>query len=444
MSRSIRIIGPGSIKGAATVPGDKSISHRVAMLASIANGDSRVVGFATSADCLATLDCVRRLGVRVDQGASSLIIHGAGLRGYNSAGERVNLYAGNSGSTIRMLSGLLAAQSFTSIIDGDESLRRRPMARIIEPLTMMGATINASDDRFAPLVIEGGKLKSIEYRSRVASAQVKTCVLFAGLYADGRTTVTEPARSRNHTELMLKEFGAQIENDGSASNSISIEGGHELTPVDYQVPGDVSSAAFLVAAATVLPESQLVIRDVNLNPTRAAFLDVLNALGATIERRNIREMHGEPLGDLYVMSRALKTDGPVMKLAGEIVPNIIDELPILAVIGTQVKGRIEIRDARELRIKESDRIGTIVNGLKAMGGEIEEYEDGFAIEGPQRLRGARIETAGDHRIAMAFSIAGLIAEGVTEIVDADCAAVSFPEFYDLLNTLSNGKHITWH
>jgi 3-phosphoshikimate 1-carboxyvinyltransferase len=441
MSRSIRIKGPGSINGAATVPGDKSISHRVAMLASIASGASTIGGFATSADCLATLDCVQRLGIRIDRDASFITIHGAGLSGYSPADERVSLYAGNSGSTIRMLSGLLAAQSFTSVIDGDESLRRRPMARIIEPLTMMGATISASDGRFAPLVIEGRKLKPIEYASRVASAQVKTCLLFAGLYADGRTTVTEPAPSRNHTELMLKEFGARITNDPSASNSISIEGGHELTPVEYQVPGDVSSAAFLVAAATVLPESQVVIRDVNLNSTRAAFLDVLSALGAKIERQNIRERHGEPLGDLRVISSALKSNGPVMKLAAESVPNIIDEIPILAVIGTQVKGRIEIRDARELRIKESDRIRTIVDGVRAMGGEIEEFEDGFAIEGPQQLKGARIETAGDHRIAMAFSIAGLIAEGITEIIDADCAAVSFPEFYDLLNTLSNGNHI---
>ena len=441
MSRSIRIKGRGSVNGTATVPGDKSISHRVAMLASIASGASSVYGFATSADCLATLDCVQKLGVRVDRDAGGLIIHGAGLNGYGPEGARVNLYAGNSGSTIRMLSGLLAAQSFTSVIDGDESLRRRPMARVIEPLTMMGATISASGGKFAPLVIEGGKLKPIEYASRVASAQVKTCVLFAGLYADGRTTVTEPARSRNHTELMLKEFGARITNDRSPLDSISVEGGYELTPVDYQVPGDISSAAFIVAAATVLPGSRVVIRDVNLNPTRTAFLDVLNALGANVERQNVQERHGEPVGDLLVTSRSLKGDGPVMKLAAESVPNIIDEIPILAVIGTQVEGRIEIREAGELRIKESDRIRTIVDGVKAMGGEIEEFEDGFAVEGPRQLKGARIETAGDHRIAMAFSIAGLIAEGVTEIVDADCAAVSFPEFYDLLNTLSGGKHI---
>ncbi|HVG21521.1 MAG TPA: 3-phosphoshikimate 1-carboxyvinyltransferase [Blastocatellia bacterium] len=444
MSRSIRIKGPGSVNGGAAVPGDKSISHRAAMIASVAKGATTIGGFATSADCLATLDCVRRLGVRVDRLPDAVIIHGSGLNGYGPAGPRVNLYAANSGSTIRMLSGLLAAQNFTSVIDGDESLRRRPMARIIEPLTAMGARVSARDARFAPLVIEGGRLKPIEYASSVASAQVKTCVLFAGLYADGRTVFAEPARSRNHTELMLKEFGARIEYGPPWSNSVTVEGGQELTPADYQVPGDVSSAAFLVAAATVLPESHVVIRDVNLNPTRTAFLDVLNALGARVETPNARERHGEPIGDVDVASRPLKRHGPSMTLTGESVPNVIDEIPILAVVGTQVEGRVEIRDARELRVKESDRIRTIVNGVRALGGEIEEFEDGFAVEGPQRLTGGRVETSGDHRIAMAFSIAGLIAEGTTEIVDADCASVSFPEFYDLLDTLSGGHHVIRH
>jgi 3-phosphoshikimate 1-carboxyvinyltransferase len=442
MSRSIRIEGPGSINGAASVPGDKSISHRVAMLASVARGASTVRGFATSADCLATLDCVQRLGVRVDRRANSVTIHGAGLNGYRPPEARVSLYAANSGSTIRMLSGLLAAQSFTSVIDGDASLRRRPMARIIEPLTAMGARISAREGRFAPLVIEGGRLKPIEHASNVASAQVKTCILFAGLYADGRTLFTEPAPSRNHTELMMKEFGARIECRPAPSNSIIIEGGHELTPVDYQVPGDMSSAAFLVAAAAMLPDSAIVIRDVSLNPTRRAFLDILNALGARIEERNVSVRHAEPVGDLHVAGGRLKTGGPAMTLAGEIIPNIIDEIPILAVAGTQVDGRIEVRQAGELRIKESDRIRTIVDGVRALGGVIEEFEDGFAVEGPQRLKGGRVKTESDHRIAMAFSVAGLVAEEATEIIDADCAAVSFPEFYDLLNALSGGNHIT--
>jgi 3-phosphoshikimate 1-carboxyvinyltransferase len=291
-------------------------------------------------------------------------------------------------------------------------------------------------------VIEGSKLKPIEHASSVASAQVKTCILFAGLYAEGRTLFTEPARSRNHTELMLKEFDARIECGPAWSNSIIIEGGHELTPVDYQVPGDISSSAFLAAGAAMLPDSAIVIRDVNLNPTRRAFLDILDALGARIETHNVRERHAEPIGDIHVASGPLKIDGPAMTIAGEIIPNIIDEIPILAVVGTQVDGRIEVRGARELRIKESDRIRTIVDGVRGLGGLIEEFEDGFAIEGPQRLKGGRVDTAGDHRIAMAFSIAGLVAEGTTEIIDADCAAVSFPGFYDLLNTLSGGYQIT--
>jgi 3-phosphoshikimate 1-carboxyvinyltransferase len=441
MSRSIRIKGPGSINGEATVPGDKSISHRVAMIASIASGASRIKGFATSADCSATLDCLKRLGIRVDKGRGELNIYGQGLNGYSPADQPVNLYAGNSGSTMRMISGLLAAQNFTSIIDGDTSLGQRPMARIIEPLTLMNARISARDGKFAPLVIEGSRLKPIQYASRVASAQVKTCVLFAGLHAGGRTVFSEPVGSRNHTELMLKEFGARVEPGRSSGNTISIEGGQQLTPVDYRVPGDLSSAAFLIAAATVLPESEIVLRDVNLNPTRAAFLDVLNGLGAKIEIENVTERHSEPVGDIRVVSRRLKSKEQGMNLRGDVVPNIIDEIPVLAVIGTQVEGRIEIREARELRIKESDRIRTIVDGLRALGGVVEEFEDGLAIEGPQALTGGRIETGGDHRIAMAFTIAGLIAEGTTEIADADCAAVSFPEFYDLLNGLSDGSPI---
>jgi 3-phosphoshikimate 1-carboxyvinyltransferase len=344
---------------------------------------------------------------------------------------------------MRMLSGILAAQNFTSIIDGDASLRHRPMARIIQPLTLMGAHVGARDNKFAPLIIEGRELESIEFASSVASAQVKTCVLFAGLHATGRTVFSEPVRSRNHTELMLKEFGARIEYLDHSGNSMSIEGGQELTPVDYSVPGDISSAAFLVAAAAVLPESEIVIRNVNLNPTRTAFLDVLNALGAKIEMQNVSERHGEAIGDIRVVSTLLKTRGPAMKLTGDLIPNIIDEIPILAVIGTQVEGRIEIRGASELRIKESDRVRTIVDGLRALGAEIEEFEDGIAIEGPQHLKGGRIETAGDHRIAMAFSVAALIAEGVTEIVDAECAAVSFPEFYDLLDGLSGSTRFTF-
>ena len=436
-AKSLRINGPCAVRGAIRVPGDKSISHRVAMLASVAGGDSSITGFGSNADCQATLDCVRRLGVEVERRDGTLIVKGRGLAGYRPAREPVRLDAGNSGSTIRMISGLLAGQRFTSEIDGDDSLRRRPMGRIIEPLTLMGATIDARDQNFAPLRIRGAALKPIRYVSPVASAQVKTCVLFGGLYADGQTSFSEPAPSRNHTEVMLREFGARLESssDGMAIE-LRIEGGFELTPVDYHVPGDVSSAAFFIAAATLLPHSRLFINGVNLNSTRTAFIDVLNRLGANVISDNVRTVNGEAVGDLLATTCALKAEQPATVLAGNIIPNIIDEIPILAVVATQVEGRLEVRDARELRIKESDRVSTVANGIRNMGGEIDEFDDGFAIEGPQSLKGGRVETAGDHRIAMAFTIAGLMAQGTTEIIGADSAAVSFPEFYELIASVT--------
>lgn len=444
MSRSMRIKGPARIEGSPAVPGDKSISHRIAMLASIANGTSKVSGLATSADCSATLDCIRTLGISVEDNGSDLLIHGRGLFGYSAPADGVSLDAGNSGSTIRMLSGLLAAQRFTSRIDGDASLRRRPMARIVKPLSLMGAQIEAVDGNFPPLTIRGQELTAINYASSVASAQVKTCVLLAGLLAEGRTSYSEPALSRNHTELMLRELGASVDIESAdagalskAPGALSIEGRQELTAIDYRVPGDLSSAAFFIAAATILPGSKLVIENVNLNPTRTGFLEVLAELGAHIERQNVRAQHGELIGDLVITSAQLVTESPGLILSGAIIPNILDEIPMLAVVATQVEGRIEVRDAKELRIKESDRIQTVADGVRALGGKIEEREDGFSITGPQRLMGGRVNSAGDHRIAMAFSIAGLIAEGTTEISGADCASVSFPEFYELLATLTS-------
>lgn len=434
MSRSVTIKGPVRLSGSLNLPGDKSISHRVAMLASVASGTSRVTGMASSADCRATLDCIRKLGIRVEDAGLQLRIYGEGLFGYRPTESVVHLDAGNSGSTIRMLSGLLAGQRFTCQIDGDASLRRRPMGRIIEPLRLMGAHIGGLDEDFPPLLIQGRKLRAINYTCPVASAQVKTCVLLAGLLAQGRTSFSEPATSRNHTELMLKEFGAPVE--VGPSGAVSVEGLRELKPVTYKVPGDLSSASFFIAAATILPTSELLIRDVNVNPTRHAFVDVLSELGASISKRNVREQHGEEIGELVISSRRLTSGRRSAVLSGATIPNIIDEIPILAVVATQVEGRVEVRDAKELRIKESDRIRTVVDGIRSLGGEIEEFEDGFAIEGPQRLVGGRVESAGDHRIAMALAIAGLTAEGETEIVDADCAAVSFPEFYDSLAMLT--------
>ena len=370
-----------------------------------------------------------------DDPGQELVIHGGGLFGYHPIAPVVRLDAANSGSTVRMLTGLLAGQRFTSEIDGDASLRRRPMARIIEPLSLMGARIDARERTFAPLTVHGQKLNPIDYASPVASAQVKTCVLFAGLLADGLTTFSEPALSRNHTELMLKEFGAHFELD-SAGGTLSVDGLHELKAVDYYVPGDLSSAAFFIAAATILTDSEAMIPNVSLNPTRTAFIDVLNELGARIETTNVREQHYEMVGDLIVSGMQLRSAGRGATLSGRIIPNIIDEIPILAVAATQVEGRVEIRDAGELRIKESDRIRTVVDGIRALGGEIEEFADGFAVNGPQRLSGGVVETSGDHRIAMAFAIAGLAAKGTTEITDADCASVSFPEFYESLTRLT--------
>ena len=441
MSRSMTVKGPTRISGSLRVPGDKSISHRIALLASIAAGPSRVTGFASSTDCRTTLECIRKLGIAVEEDLNTgLVIHGKGLFGYLPEEPVVRLDAGNSGSTIRMLSGILAGQRFTSEITGDPSLRRRPMARIIEPLELMGAHIEATDTNFAPLTIHGRNLRSTSYSSPVASAQVKTCVLLAGLLAEGRTSVSEPAPSRNHTELMLREFGASV--TVSSSGGIAIDGLHDLRPVTYQVPGDVSSAAFFIAGASILKDSALVLRDVNLNPSRTAFVEVLKGLGASIETQSLREQHGELLGDVVVSTGQLRSAHRATVLSGAIIPNIIDEIPILAVVATQVEGRIEVRDAKELRIKESDRIRTVADGVRSLGGEIEEFEDGFAIEGPQRLTGGRVETAGDHRIAMAFAIAGLIAEGTTEIVDADCASVSFPGFYESLIMLTGPDTVT--
>ena len=434
MSRSMRIKGPSHLKGELSIPGDKSISHRVAMIAAIADGTSRVGGFSTSADCLATLDCITRLGIKVERSSQELLIHGRGLFGFRPGQTRIMLQAGNSGSTIRMLSGVLAGQRFESEIDGDQSLRKRPMARIIEPLAQMGARIEAANGGRPPLRIRGQELKGIGYASPVASAQVKSSVLLAGLLAEGRTTLSEPAQSRNHTELMLKEFGVPIQRE--SATAWSVEGGVKLNPTDYQVPGDVSSAAFFLAAAVAMGDSQVVLRGVGLNPTRTAFLDVLTRLGASVLRSNISEPHGEPVGDLRATTSELRAPQGKVTLSGDVIANVIDEIPILAVLATRVEGTIEVRDAGELRVKESDRIRAIVDGIRSMGGEIEEFDDGFAIGGPQRLRGGAVQSSGDHRIAMAFAVAGLLAEGTTEILDSDCASVSFPEFYKALASLA--------
>jgi 3-phosphoshikimate 1-carboxyvinyltransferase len=444
MSRIILIKGSPSINGEVSVPGDKSISHRVAMLSSVAGGSSTIGGFASSADCRSTLECIKRLGIRVEHDSEKLLIHGEGLHGYRADAGRVVLDAGNSGSTIRMLSGLLAAQPFETIIDGDLSLRNRPMGRIIHPLRLMGCRIDGREGSLPPLTILGGELEAIDYSSRVASAQVKTCLLFAGLFASGTTKFREPALSRNHTELLLPEFGARFRAyDQEPGQVMTIEGGAELNPVNYSVPGDLSSASFFIAAATMLPGSSIVLRGVNLNPTRAAFIDVLEGLGARIIKENVETRHGELIGNLKVEGSELRTGAGGLLLSGATIASLVDELPILAVLATRVEGRIDVREAAELRVKESDRIRSIVDGIRALGGEIEELQDGFAIEGPQQLTGGHIETSGDHRIAMAFSVAGLVAGGVTEISDADCVNVSFPEFFSSMASVATAGAISY-
>lgn len=414
------------IRGIAQVPGDKSISHRAALMAALASGTSTIEGFATSKDCQSTLACLSDLGVNITHNINKLQIQGVGLRGF-SAPPKV-LDAGNSGSTMRMLSGILAGQPFTSQITGDESLQRRPMKRIITPLREMGATITAQAESFAPLTITGGQLKPIHYLMPVASAQVKSAILLAGLFAEGQTTVVEPAPTRNHSEIMLQELGATV---SIVANSISILGNPLLQPIHYQVVGDISSAAFLIAATLMLPNSELTLTNVGVNPTRRAIIDLLQSLGAEIELNTLHHQHGEAVSDLHIKSSLLNSRQNNI-IQGSIIPNIIDEIPILAVLATQIDGGLIIRDAGELRVKESDRIRSVVDNLRAMGAEVEEYSDGLAVPGVQQLRGAKIDATGDHRIAMAFTIAGLAATGETEIMGSEVVDISFPNFFSLL------------
>jgi len=360
-----------------------------------------------------------------------LVVEGVGLAGLRPPDTILD--AGNSGSTIRMLSGILAGQPFESIITGDESLRRRPMDRIVRPLRLMGAEITAHDDRYPPLVIQGGNLRPVKYTLPVASAQVKSCVLLAGLFAPGVTTVEEPIPTRNHTEIMLSEFGAQV---NVADRVISVVGHPKLSGREYRIAGDPSSAAFFLAAALALPGSQLLLRDVLINPTRTGFLDVIKAWGAPVQIENIGMQQGEPVADLSVNSGSLRMrlSTEPLALSGAIIPSIIDEIPILAVLSTQASGLV-VRDAAELRVKESDRIQLTVENLRRMGANVSEFDDGMAVAGGQKLHGAEIDSGGDHRIAMAFAIAGLYADGETVIHNSEVVSISFPNFFQLLEGL---------
>jgi 3-phosphoshikimate 1-carboxyvinyltransferase len=416
-----------SVSGAVILPGDKSISHRYAMLSSIAEGASRIHNYSTGADCQSTLDAMRDLGVSIEKTNGEVHVAGRGLTGLRQP-ERM-LDAGNSGSTIRMLSGILAAQPFTTRIGGDESLSRRPMSRIMKPLTEMGARFEARDGQFPPLTIRGSALHPIEYTLPMASAQVKTCVLFAGLFCDGDTIVHEPMRTRDHTELALREFGADVERAGGA---ITLTGRPRLEGRELTVPGDISSAAFFLVAAQLVAESDLVIHGVGLNPTRSALLDFLAGNGMDIKILDIQQTGGELIGDL----RARKSRFRGGLLEGAHTAALIDEIPVLAVLGAASEEGMIVRDAAELRVKETDRIATIAQNFASMGLSIEVRPDGFSIPGKQRFRAAELDSHGDHRIAMAFSVAALAADGPCVIKGSEAAAVSFPEFFDILRRVA--------
>jgi len=424
------------LSGALELPGDKSISHRYAMLAALANGSSELRNFAAARDCYSTLGCVKALGAVVKVEGSKVQITGHGLRGLKSSWRTLD--AENSGTTIRLLSGILSGQTFTTKITGDASLRKRPMKRVITPLREMGANIRSKDENFPPLEIHGGQLQGIHYQMPIASAQVKSAVLLAGLYAEGETSVTEPAATRDHTELALTEFGATVRKQGRTISVVGPtsagNGDPALHGISADIPGDLSSAVFFVAAASLLPDSNLYIANVGLNPTRAGILDLFNRIGAAISVHNLQTKQGELIGDLSV--KAAKLKGGVV--SGDLVPVLIDELPMLAALGPFTEEGIEIRDAAELRVKESDRIAALAENLKRVGAKVEERPDGLRVEGRSagKLHGAEIDPRGDHRIAMAFAIAGLGNTGETRILDADCAGVSYPNFFAELRRLA--------
>jgi len=427
-----KVIEPGgAISGVVELPGDKSISHRYAILGALAEGTTEICNYASAADCRSTLECLQRLGVRIDAQPDRTRIAGVGLGGLKA--PRHKLDAENSGSTMRMLAGVLAGQPFASTLTGDRSLRKRPMARIAGPLRQMGAEIRSADGDRAPLEIRGGHLHAIDYTLPIPSAQVKSAVLLAGLYADGVTTVRESVRTRDHTELALREFGAAVEVEKGIAR---IHPHPKLEPRHLTVPGDISAALFLIGAALVLPGSELMLHNVGLNPTRTRVLDFLIGMGAAIAVASLQSRDGELVGDVAIRHAALEGG----QVSGAQVAEMIDELPMLAALGAYTEKGIEIHDAKELRVKESDRIAALAEGLRQMGANVEEFPDGLRVAGREgstssRMRGAKVDPHGDHRIAMALAVAALGAEGNTTVLDADCAAVSFPEFFGALSRL---------
>ncbi|HKO60159.1 MAG TPA: 3-phosphoshikimate 1-carboxyvinyltransferase [Pyrinomonadaceae bacterium] len=422
----MRIASARRLRGTCSVPGDKSISHRAALIASLAEGVSTLENFSTAADCAATLSCLAGVGIRLGQDGTTVRIHGGKLRPPNRP-----LNCGNSGSTMRMMAGRLASEDFECTLTGDTSLSERPMARIIEPLEMMGARLRSDNGR-PPLTIHGSdRLAAIEYESSAPSAQVKTAVLLAGLRAQGRTAIRESVGTRDHTERMLQWFGVALE---TGSTVTAVNGPARLFAAHLKIPGDFSSAAYFIAAAAMLPASDIEIVGVGLNSTRTQLIDVLRSCGAEIQTVDVREPCNEPVGTIRVRGCTFQHASSNV-IEGPKTAALIDELPLLAVVGTQVPGGLVVRDAGELRFKETDRVAATVKNLRAMGARIEEFEDGFSVDGPMRLQGATIQTFGDHRIAMAFSVAALVAEGESEITDAASVAVSFPDFFARLESL---------
>ena len=420
------------LRGEVTIPGDKSISHRSVMFGAIAKGTTEITNFLQGADCLATIGCFQRMGIDIENTPDKILVHGKGLHGLQEPSGTLD--TGNSGTTTRLISGILAGQRFSTVLSGDESLNSRPMARIMEPLNSMGAHITSiKGNNCAPLQIDPGNLRGFHYESKVASAQVKSAILLAGLYADGETAVTEPVLSRNHTELMLSGFGASVvartESDGRATASILPC--KELYGQKITVPGDISSAAYFIAAGLLVPDSEILVKNVGINPTRAGFLTVCKNMGADITYLNKTSAGGEPTADILVKHSPLKA----VTVEGGIIPTLIDEIPMIAVMAAFAEGTTVIKDAAELKVKETNRINTVTKNLKVMGADITPTEDGMIIRGSNKLKGAHINSYLDHRIAMAFAIAGLSAEGTTVIEGSQCVDVSYPTFFETLDSL---------
>ncbi|HCE67659.1 MAG: 3-phosphoshikimate 1-carboxyvinyltransferase [Geobacteraceae bacterium GWC2_55_20] len=426
--KSITVQPATSLKGELAVPGDKSISHRSIMLGAIANGITTVRGFLRGEDNMSTMHAFRAMGVNIEDDGETISIHGRGLHGLQEPGDVLD--CGNSGTTIRLITGLLSGQSFFSVVTGDQYLRKRPMKRVVEPLTRMGARIlGRNQGSLAPLAINGGGLAGIEYSTPVSSAQIKSSIMLAGLYAEGETTVHEPSLSRDHSERMFSQFGASL---ALSEDGVTVRGGFELNAQEISVPGDISSAAFFIVAALITPDSEILIRNVGVNPTRTGVIDILKAMGGDIELLDQRQLSGEPVADILVRTSRLKG----IKISGSVVPRAIDEFPAVCVAAACAEGVTSVRDAKELRVKETDRITAMAGNLRTLGVTVIETEDGMDITGVERLSGGNVESFGDHRIAMSLSVAALVAAGDITIRDIDCVATSFPNFFQLLEKVA--------